>query len=562
MFQRRYCHGYANRNCRGSYSSTAGLTINAATGDVTLGTSTPGTYTVTYTIAASGGCALFTTTASITITAAPAATISYTGSPYCTSGGTATVTQTGTAGGTYTSTAGLIINASTGEVTLGTSTPGTYTVTYTIAAAGGCALYTTTASITINICANNADLAITKTDGVTTYTPGGTTTYTIVASNAGPDAATGVTVTDNFPAGISSVAWTATYAGGATGPANGAGNINATVNLPTGGSATFTAVCTISGATSGNLVNTATVTVTPGDNDPNPGNNSATDTDTQLGACAPLTVNAPTVTQPDCATATGTIVINAGGSGTLEYSIDGITYQASATFSGLAPAAYYISARYVASPLCGFAYSGNPVVISGPSSRVQTVLAGTSPFQDSLWTVRYPGLTTILTHLGPTLSGFTITGINGLATHPMTGEHYSILKVSGVSGRVLAKINLQTGVCTQIGNLGDNFSSITFRYDGQLFGVTGDGATVPETLYLIDHTNATKTLVRALGAGADGEVICYNPDDNFIYHWSGNGTVVYEKYKLFRLMALPVYLSQEARMVKHLVPGTKVEVNL
>ncbi|MBK8520199.1 MAG: hypothetical protein IPL54_04725 [Chitinophagaceae bacterium] len=133
----------------------------------------------------------------------------------------------------------------------------------------------------------------------------------------GRDAATGVTVTDNFPAGISSVAWTATYAGGATGPANGAGNINATVNLPTGGSATFTAVCTISGATSGNLVNTATVTVTPGDNDPNPGNNSATDTDTQLGACAPLTVNAPTVTQPDCATATGTIVINAGGSGTL-----------------------------------------------------------------------------------------------------------------------------------------------------------------------------------------------------------------------------------------------------
>ncbi|MBK7308306.1 MAG: hypothetical protein IPI88_15650 [Chitinophagaceae bacterium] len=42
--------------------------------------------------------------------------------------------ETGTAGGTYSSTAGLTINAATGDVTLATSTPGTYTVTYTIAA--------------------------------------------------------------------------------------------------------------------------------------------------------------------------------------------------------------------------------------------------------------------------------------------------------------------------------------------------------------------------------------------------------------------------------------------
>src|SRR5262249_45618324 len=35
-----------------------------------------------------------------------------------------------------------------------------------------------------------ADLAITKTDGTTTYTPGGTTTYTIVVSNNGPSAVT------------------------------------------------------------------------------------------------------------------------------------------------------------------------------------------------------------------------------------------------------------------------------------------------------------------------------------------------------------------------------------
>jgi hypothetical protein len=67
----------------GTYTSTAGLTINAGTGAVNLAGSTPGTYTVTYTIPAGGGCGPTVTTASITITPIPAATISYSGTPYC-----------------------------------------------------------------------------------------------------------------------------------------------------------------------------------------------------------------------------------------------------------------------------------------------------------------------------------------------------------------------------------------------------------------------------------------------------------------------------------------------
>ena len=125
----------------------AGLTINSATGVITLGTSTAGPYTVTYTMV-NGGCTT-TATTSVTVTAAPSATISYAGSPYCSGAGTATVTRTGTAGGTYTSTAGLTINSATGDITLGTSTVATYTVTYTVAAAGGCALFQTTTSVSI-----------------------------------------------------------------------------------------------------------------------------------------------------------------------------------------------------------------------------------------------------------------------------------------------------------------------------------------------------------------------------------------------------------------------------
>ncbi len=138
----------------GVYSSTTGLVINATTGDVNIATSIAGTYTVTYTVAAAGGCALFTTTTSITITTAPAATITYGAAPYCSNAGTASVTRTGTTGGVYSPTTGLSINASTGTVTLATSTAGTYTVTYTIAAAGGCATFTTTAPITITAAAN------------------------------------------------------------------------------------------------------------------------------------------------------------------------------------------------------------------------------------------------------------------------------------------------------------------------------------------------------------------------------------------------------------------------
>ncbi len=134
----------------GTYSSTVGLTINAATGAITPSSSTAGTYTVTYTMAAGGGCAAQTATTSVTITALPSATISYAGTPFCSSlVGAQAVTQTGTAGGTYSSTAGLTINAATGAITPSSSTAGTYTVTYTMAAGGGCAAQTATTSVTI-----------------------------------------------------------------------------------------------------------------------------------------------------------------------------------------------------------------------------------------------------------------------------------------------------------------------------------------------------------------------------------------------------------------------------
>jgi len=128
--------------------------------------------------------------------------------------------------------------------------------------------------------AAQADLSITKTDGVASATPGGTTTYTITAANAGPSAANPATVTDTFPAACTSVSYTSTATGGATGnTAAGSGNINDTaLNLPSGSTVTYTAICSISAAATGSLTNTATISSAVVD--PVPANNSATDTDT------------------------------------------------------------------------------------------------------------------------------------------------------------------------------------------------------------------------------------------------------------------------------------------
>lgn len=137
----------------GTYSSTAGLTINGTTGEIDPSTSTPGTYTVTYTIPASSGCPSANVTNTVDITAGPTASISYAGTPFCSSETSGTVTLTGTGaftGGTYSSTAGLTINGTTGEIDPSTSTPGTYTVTYTVPASGGCPSFDVTTSIDIN----------------------------------------------------------------------------------------------------------------------------------------------------------------------------------------------------------------------------------------------------------------------------------------------------------------------------------------------------------------------------------------------------------------------------
>jgi len=128
-----------------------------------------------------------------------------------------------------------------------------------------------------------------------------------------------------------------------------------------------------------------------------------------------------------------------------------------------------------------------------------------------------------------TLSGETVRGGTGLATHPTTGELWAILKINGQSGRELVTIDPSDGKATSKGTIGLKIAGIAFDSSGTLFGVTGDGGAPAETLVTISQTDGTPTLVCGLGSGLDGEVIAFNPNDGLLYHMSGSGSTIFEK---------------------------------
>jgi Ig-like domain CHU_C associated/Lamin Tail Domain/GEVED domain/Secretion system C-terminal sorting domain len=136
----------------GTFTGSAGLAINNATGAIDLTASAAGTYTVTYSTGLGSPCPA-SATQTVTLTSAPSAAFSYsTATPAC-AGATATLTPTlavGSASGTFSATpAGLTINPTTGEVNLATSLAGTYTVTNAVASSGSCPASSANSTLTV-----------------------------------------------------------------------------------------------------------------------------------------------------------------------------------------------------------------------------------------------------------------------------------------------------------------------------------------------------------------------------------------------------------------------------
>ena len=162
----------------GVFSAGTGLSLNGTTGAVNLTASTLGTYTVTYSV--SGSCPS-TATATLTVTRAPLASFSYANAAYCVGGAVnpAPVFAAGTSAGNFTaSPAGLALNAATGMLNLATSADGTYTVTNSIAASGGCAAALATAQVVLNA----APTATLTAGAPTTFCQGGSVMLTAPAA--------------------------------------------------------------------------------------------------------------------------------------------------------------------------------------------------------------------------------------------------------------------------------------------------------------------------------------------------------------------------------------------
>ena len=169
----------------GIFSSAASLTINATTGEITTSTSSPGTYTVTYTI--SGTCTN-SSSFQLTITSALNADFSYPSSPYCDSSSNVTPTITGQSGGSFTVPLGVsLVNNSTGEIDISASNPGSYIVSYTITDCGSSITATTTLEISASVTATISYPLATYSDNDADPTPAitGHVTGTFTASPSG-----------------------------------------------------------------------------------------------------------------------------------------------------------------------------------------------------------------------------------------------------------------------------------------------------------------------------------------------------------------------------------------
>jgi uncharacterized repeat protein (TIGR01451 family) len=281
-----------------SIVANLGITKSDGVGSVNAGGTTTYTIVVTNAGPSSANNAIFKDALVTGLNVTSVTCGSATGGAACPAAGSVTVPLMQGSGIVITTmpNGGSVTFSVTGTVT---KTSGTITNTATITAPSG-----TTDPTSANDSASDTDninlitdLAITKTDGITSVIAGGSTTYTIVVTNNGPSPADGAIFKDGIITGLTVTAVSCgSAAGGAACPA--AGDTTITLmqgtgiiipTLPSGGSVTFSVTGTATGAASP-IANVATITAPAGATDPTPGNNTATDPADTVGPSANLAI--------------------------------------------------------------------------------------------------------------------------------------------------------------------------------------------------------------------------------------------------------------------------------
>ncbi|THU30207.1 hypothetical protein FAM09_30360 [Niastella caeni] len=455
----------------GTYSAApSGLTINTSTGAITPSSSTAGTYTVTYTRAASGGCAAISTTATVVITAVPTATISYAGTPFCTTVGSAPVTLSGTGaytGGTFGAPAGLTINSSTGEITPSSSTPGTYTITYNIPASGGCATVNVTTSVTITaqptvnltyagnpFCRSVSTAQAATLTGTGAYTGG---TYSAAPSGLTINTSTGAITPSSSTAGTYTVTYTRAASGGCA-----AISTTATVVI----TAVPTATISYAGTPFCTTVGSAPVTLS----------GTGAYTGGTFGAPAGLTINS----------STGEITPSSSTPGTYT-----ITYNIPAS-GGCATVNVTTSVTITAQPTVNLTYAGNPFCRSVSTAQSAT-LTGTGAYTGGTYSAAPSGLTIntstgAITPSSSTAGTYTVT-----YTRAASGGCAAISTTASVTITAVPTATISyagTPFCTTV-----NTASVTLTgtgaYSGGTYSTAPSGLTINTTTGVITPSSST-----------------------------------------------------------------------
>ena len=343
------------KNAAGCISTATSVMINAAPATPAAPTAT--TVQPTCSVA----------TGSITITAPTGTGVTYSidGVNY-----QASATFTALAAGTYSVTAknaaGCISTATSVTINAAPATPSAPTVT---SVQPTCSV--ATGSITVT--APTGTGMTYSIDGTTyqasaTFTGVAAGTYSVTAKNAAGCVSTATSVTINAAPATPAAPTATTFQ-----PTCSVGTGSITITAPTGTGVTYS----INGST---YQASATFTTLAAGTYSVTAKNAAgcisTATSVTINA-APATPATPTVTtvQPTCSVATGSITVTAPTGTGVTYSIDGINYQASATFTALAAGTYSVTAKNAAGCIStATSVTINPVA-SAPSAPVASAQA-------------------------------------------------------------------------------------------------------------------------------------------------------------------------------------------
>ena len=382
-----------------------------------------------------------------------------------------------------------------------------------------------------------ADLEIEKVVNHATTVAGLPLSYTITVSNHGPDDVGSADVTDNLPSAFTGATWTCTAAGGAScDNPNGSGDILETVNLPIGGSVTFSVDGTVETGFVGNLVNTASVSADVAD--PNPANDSD-DAGTVVIRLSDLRISkddSQTVAAPGAMTTYFIVVTNDGPS------------DAAARLTDVFPADYQ-------NPTWTCTIGGTPCVAGGSGNIDETFLL--APGEQAIYIVQgtiSAAATGILTNTASVglITGTEFTPSNNTATDTTslsTAADLSLSKTDGVKvvtaggsttytitaanagpSNVTSATVADTfpaaltcnwtcmgsggGTCTAMGsgNINDsvdlpNGASVTYTamcaISGGASGTIENTATVTSSVYDFDPTNNSQTDRNGVNEAAD-----------------------------------------------------------